>query len=113
MKENEHIVFKTNQYPKLENGIVIASLQLPEPKILGGKGENGVITSLVLSMRPQHKIMIKRDISSKYAIYFEKPYAHFKKLYQSIKHIHYDKTMYITRPTILILIKNMHINVIE
>ena len=73
MRVNEHIVFKNNQHPKLDSGIVLEvvrtyptcrmriqvflqkssqDLQRPEPKILEGKKRNGVSTSLVLSLRP-------------------------------------------------------------
>ena len=63
MKGNEHIVFKTNQYPNLEKGIVLEvvrayptwgmriqvllqkssqGLQRPEPKMLGKREKMGL-----------------------------------------------------------------------
>ena len=56
---------------------------------MGKKGENGVTTPLVLSMRPYAHISwnhAKRENLVKYAIYFEKPYAHSRIPYQSIRH---------------------------
>ena len=79
MKGNEHNVFKTNQHAMLESGIALELVrtyptwrmrikvflqkssqahQRPEPKMFGKKRENGVGTSLALSMRPYAHITL-------------------------------------------------------
>ena len=42
-------------------------------------------------MHTYHELMQKGNISLIYTIYFEKPYAHSRRPYQSIMHIHQSK----------------------
>ena len=61
------------------------TLQLPEPKMLGKKGENGVSTTLVLSMRPYAHILKnhtkKKGHFIKYALFIQNLYAHLTRPY--------------------------------
>ena len=82
MDENSKFSFK----------VASKALQRPEPKMLGEKGENGVCTLLVLSMRPYAHISRNHAKKGHYIktcyFIFRKPYAHSRIPYQSITHIH-------------------------